>query len=155
MSYVDFNNRFSRTPMPQPGLPAAAFSGVRTRRIFAVLIDLALVATLGLIFGLAFALPTLGLSLLFLPTLFPVIAFFYNGLTISGAGMGTWGMRMMDLEMGLTDGHRVPFLNAAAHAVLFYLSWSFPPIFLVSLLSRDKRCLHDLLADVMVTRRMA
>jgi uncharacterized RDD family membrane protein YckC len=37
--------------------------------------------------------------------------------------------------------------------VLFYLSWMFPPVFLVSLLSNDKRCLHDILAGVIITRR--
>jgi len=51
------------------------------------------------------------------------------------------------------DGSRVSFLNAAVHAVLFYVSWMFPPVFLVSLLSNDKRCLHDILAGVIVTRR--
>ena len=48
---------------------------------------------------------------------------------------------------------RVPFIHAALHAVLFYVSWSFPPVFLLSLLSSDKRCLHDMLANVIVTRR--
>jgi uncharacterized RDD family membrane protein YckC len=37
--------------------------------------------------------------------------------------------------------------------VLFYLSWMFPPVFLFSLLSADKRCLHDILAGVIVLRR--
>jgi uncharacterized RDD family membrane protein YckC len=59
----------------------------------------------------------------------------------------------MDLEMRLTDGSRVPFMNAAVHALLFYLSWMFPPIFLFSLLASDKRCLHDILAGVIVLRR--
>jgi len=47
----------------------------------------------------------------------------------------------------------VPFLNAAVHAVLFYVSTMFPPVFLVSLLNANKRCLHDMLAGVIVTRR--
>ncbi|MGB7125523.1 MAG: RDD family protein, partial [Methylovirgula sp.] len=63
------------------------------------------------------------------------------------------GMSALDLEMRCANGSRVPFLNAAVHAVLFYLSWMFPPVFLVSLLSNDKRCLHDILAGVIVTRR--
>ena len=153
------SNSFSGTALqrgnsglPQ-NLPAAAFAGVRTRRMLAVVVDVALIACLLLAAGIVLAIPTLGLSLYFLPVLFPVVAFFYNGLAVSGRGMGTWGMRLFDLEMGLTDGRRVPFINAAAHAVLYYLSWSFPPVFLVSLLSHDKRCLHDMLADVLVTRR--
>jgi hypothetical protein len=79
--------------------------------------------------------------------------FFYNGLTVSGYKMATPGMRVMDLKMRLTDSARVPFLNAAVHAVLFYVSTMFPPVFLVSLLSANKRCLHDMLAGVVVTRR--
>jgi uncharacterized RDD family membrane protein YckC len=81
------------------------------------------------------------------------VAFFYNGLTISGYRMATPGIRAMDLEVRLTDGTRVPFLNAAVQAVLFYVSTMFPPVFLVSLVSANKRCLHDMLAGVIVTRR--
>jgi len=57
----------------------------------------------------------------------------------------------------MMDATRVPFVNAAAHAVFFYLSWTIltPFIFLVSLFSRDKRCLHDMAADVVVIRRLA
>ena len=68
--------------------------------------------------------------------------------------MATPGMRAMDLEMRLMDGRRVPFLNAAVHAVLFYVSTMFLPVFLVSLLSANKRCLHDMIAGVVVIRRL-
>ena len=134
-------------------LPRSAFAGVRTRRMLAVAIDFAILATLITAAALLLALPTLGLSLFLIIPAFPFIAFFYNGFSVSGRNMGTPGMRIMDLEMGLTNGTRVPFLHAAIHAVLFYLSWSFPPVFLVSLLANDKRCLHDMLADIIVTRR--
>ena len=96
---------------------------------------------------------TFGLSLYFLPPLFPLIAFFYNGLTISGPRMATPGMRAMDLEVRLTDGGRMPFINAAVHAVLFYVSWMFPPILLVSLVNSEKRCLHDVFSGIIITRR--
>ena len=86
---------------------------------------------------------TFGLAWLILPSLFPFVAFFYNGLTISGWRRATPGMKAMDLEMRLIDGAPVPFLYAGVHAVLFYLSWMFPPIFLFSLFASDKRCLHD------------
>ena len=57
------------------------------------------------------------------------------------------------LEVRLLDGSRVPFVNAAAHAVMYYVSWMFPLVFLVSLFEDNKRCLHDILAGVIVTRR--
>ena len=69
--------------------------------------------------------------------------------------MATPGMRAMDLEMRMHDsGARVPFINAAAHALFFYLSWFFPPVFLVTLVDGEKRCLHDILAGVVLTRRL-
>ena len=98
---------------------------------------------------------TFGLALFFLPPLYPFVAFFYNGLTVSGPRMATPGMRAMDLEMRMQDtGARVPFINAAVQAVLFYVSWFFPPILLVSLVDGEKRCLHDIIAGVVVVRRL-
>jgi uncharacterized RDD family membrane protein YckC len=135
-------------------LPVQALAGVRTRRIMALFFDLILVSILSLALFVALAFLTFGLSLLILPPLFPIVAFFYNGLTISGPGMATPGMRAMDLEVRLTGGARVPFLNAAVHAVLFYISTMFPPVFLASLVSANKRCLHDMIAGVIVVRRM-
>lgn len=134
-------------------LPPAALTGVRSRRIMAVILDLILVGLLSSVLFFVLGLATFGLLWFVLPPLFPIIAFFYNGLTISGWRMATLGMKAMDLEMRLSSGARVPFLSAAVHAVLFYVSWMFPPILLVSLLDGKKRCLHDMLADVVVTRR--
>ena len=140
---------------PRQALRADALVGVRTRRIFAVCLDLVIVSFLVAAFWTASVVLTLGLALFFLPPLWPIVAFFYNGLTVSGARMATPGMRALDLEMRLHDsGQRVPFVNAAAHAVLFYVSWFFPPIFLVSLVDSEKRCLHDIVAEVVIVRRL-
>jgi uncharacterized RDD family membrane protein YckC len=145
----------SQTIAAAAPLRADAFAGVRTRRILAVCLDLVLVSVLVALFWIASIVLTLGLALFFLPPLWPIVAFFYNGLTVSGARMATPGMRAMDLEVRLhSTGQRVPFINAAVHAVLFYVSWFFPPIFLVSLVDSEKRCLHDILAEVMVVRRL-
>lgn len=135
-------------------LPPEALAGVRTRRILAVGVDFLVVSVIAFVLWLVLLVLTLGLSLVVLPPLFPFVAFFYNGLTVSGSRMATPGMQLMDLEIRRTDGTRVPFLYAAVHAVLFYVSWMFPPILLVSLLADDKRCLHDMLAGVVVTRRV-
>jgi|SRR5271155_1659265 uncharacterized RDD family membrane protein YckC len=132
-----------------------ALAGVRSRRIFALALDLVLVSVLAFAIWIALLILTLGLSLILLPPLYPFVAFFYNGLTVSGRKMATPGMRMMDLEMRMHDtGARVPFINAAAHALFFYLSWFVPPIFLVSLVDSEKRCVHDMLAGVTVVRRL-
>lgn len=139
-------------------LPERALEGVRKRRIFAIAFDLAfvslIVATLFVVLSVL-GVVTFGLTWLLIPPLFPAVALLYNGLTISGPRRATPGMRLMDLEMRLVDGGRTPFLNAAVHAVLFYLSWTIltPFVLVVSLVSRNKRCLHDMLSGVVVTRR--
>ncbi len=137
------------------GLPAGALAGVRTRRIMAVGLDLIVVSIVSFGLWLGLAVLTLGLTLVLLPPLFPFVAFFYNGLSVSGRAMATPGMRLMGLQMRMDrSGDRVPFINAAVHAVLFYFSWMFPPVFLVSLVSDDKRCLHDIFAGVIFVRRL-
>ena len=148
-----------RTPITWPvRLPQEALAGVRTRRMIALAFDLVAIGILFSLFVtvlLVLGIVTFGLTWYLIPPLFPVIALFYNGLSISGPRMATPGMRAMDLEMRHLDGRPVTFLIAAVHAVLFYLSWSFltPLILLVSLLSGEKRCLHDIVAGVIVTRR--
>jgi uncharacterized RDD family membrane protein YckC len=140
---------------PPNAMRADALAGVRTRRILAVCIDFVLVSFLVAALWIVSIVLTLGLALFFLPPLFPFVAFFYNGLTVAGLRMATPGMRAMDLEMRMHDtGARVPFINAAIHAVLFYVSWCFPPIFLVSLVDAEKRCLHDIIAGVVIVRRL-
>lgn len=155
MTYQDQSTP-ARTMWPAQ-LPYAALAGVRTRRTFAICLDLILISILFLAIAsvlVVLGIVTFGLSWMLIPPLYPAIALFYNGLSISGSGMGTPGMRALDLEMRTSDGGRVPFLTAAVHAVLFYLSWTLTPLVLiVSLISRDKRCLHDIVAGVVVTRR--
>ncbi len=140
---------------PTQTLRGDALAGVRTRRILAVCFDLTIVSVLVALLWIASIVLTLGLALFFLPPLYPIVAFFYNGLTVSGPKMATPGMRAMDLEMRMHDtGQRVPFVDAAVQAVLFYVSWFFPPIFLVSLVDAEKRCLHDIIAGVVIVRRL-
>ncbi len=156
------SNTTGYTPSPPqagyyPVLPPQALMGVRTRRIVAVLLDLIFVGGLSLVIWFTLAVATLGLSVILLPSLPPIIAFLYNGMTVSGSKMGTWGMRAMDLEVRTTTGQPVPFLNAAFHSVLFWLSWYLTGglVLLTSLITADKRCLHDILAGVIVVRRAA
>jgi len=134
-------------------IPRAALEGVRSRRLMAVCFDFVAVAILSAIVFVGLLFLSFGMSAFILPPLFPLVAFFYNGLTISGAGMATPGMRAMDLEVRTMDGRPAPFLNAAVHAVLFYLSTLFLPLFLISFVTSDKRCLHDILANLIVLRR--
>ena len=151
MTQGDFHS--PQTVRRVPLASAEALEGVRLRRVIAVGLDFMLVSILsGTIFVGLFVL-SFGMSALLLPPFLPLVAFFYNGLTVSGPRMATPGMSFMGLEMRTMAGAPVEFLQAAVHAVLFYVSWLFPPILIVSLFAHDKRCLHDMLADVIVLRR--
>ena len=81
------------------GFPRGPCRSVRTRRIVAVCLDLIVVSILCFGLWMALLVLTFGLSLVLLPPLFPFVAFFYNGLTVSGRAMATPGMRAMDLEI--------------------------------------------------------
>jgi uncharacterized RDD family membrane protein YckC len=76
-----------------------ALAGVRTRRIAAFGVDIVVVSILAAFVWTVLVVVTFGLSLFLLPPIYPLVAFFYNGLTVSGPGMATPGMRVMDLEM--------------------------------------------------------
>ena len=126
--------------------------GVRTRRIFAALIDYMIIFLLafGIILG------TMGLAFFWYFTLLFVIHFFYVSFSVMSKSRGTIGQRWMDLEVSLTlDGGRVPFINAAIYTILYYISCGYPLLFIVSLFESHKRCLHDLLAGVIIARRQS
>ena len=152
---TDFGSyrRTSPTFFTSPSLPAVAFAGVRTRRMMAFGLDFVLVSIVAIVLFSVLFVVTFGLAAFVLPPLWPFVAFFYNGMTISGRRMATPGMRVMDLEIRAVDGTPVSFIMAGIHGVLLYLSWLFPPIFLASLFTPDKRCLHDIFAGVVVVRR--
>ena len=131
-----------------------ALAGVRTRRLMALAVDFVVVSVIASALYVLLLVLTLGLSLFFLPPLWPIVAFFYSGVSMSGPRRATPGMRAMGLEVSMYDsGATAPFLNAAAHGAFFYLSWFLPLVFLVTLVDSDKRFLHDILSGVVVTRR--
>jgi uncharacterized RDD family membrane protein YckC len=131
-----------------------ALTGVRTRRLTALCFDFIVVSVIASVIYVLLLVLTLGLSFFFLPPLWPIVAFFYNGVSMSGRNRGTPGMRAAGLEVRMRDsGAPVPFLNAAAHGAFFYISWFFPLVFLVTLVDSEKRFLHDILSGVIVLRR--
>ncbi len=132
---------------------AGAFSGVRTRRLMAWALDVVFVGLLTFLVWTALLIATIGLSWFLLPPLFPTIAVLYHGATVSGSGRGTLGMRAFDLEVALYGGGRAPFINAVAQALLFYISWFMPLLFIVTLIDSEKRYLHDILSSLVVMRR--
>ena len=108
------------TAAPATVMRADALAGVRTRRIVAVCIDFVIVSVLVMALWIVSIALTLGLAIFFLPPLFPFVAFFYNGLTVSGPKMATPGMRALDLEMRMDDTGARSF---AVRAALCAESW--------------------------------
>jgi uncharacterized RDD family membrane protein YckC len=140
-------------PVTQPQL----FAGVIGKRSLAFNVDALInnvltaiayvvVALLGII--------TLGLAWLLFGLVFPVVGLGYNALTIGGPKSATIGQRMMGLEVPMWFGGKVSPLVAAFHALLFWFSLVvFCPILLWPLFDQRKRCLHDILAGVLVINR--
>lgn len=151
-------NRRRKTDADEINAPVDALGDTHVlfARACAFGLDFLIVGGLGcLIFAVvAFGgLLTFGLSWMALPLVFPLTAFFYNALTMSGSGRGTLGMRAMELEAIDVFGKPLDFLVAGAHAVLFYVSMTFPPVLLVGLFNSQHRLLHDFATGVVLRKR--
>lgn len=146
-------------PYSQPEL----FRGVATRRMFAFLIDLIVLAIpviLAYIFIAVFGVITLGLGwmLFWLVSPLSVIwALVYYGMTIGGPASATLGMRAMDLQLRTWYGAPGYFVLGACHAVLFWVSISFlsPLVLLVGLFNARRRLLHDFILGTVIINTSA
>ncbi|MBS7804318.1 RDD family protein [Rhizobiales bacterium TNE-4] len=148
----------SSYPTPAPIAPNVA--GVLAGRTIGFFVDLILIGILCCLIFFLLVIPlglvTGGLLWFLLPPLFPIVAFLYNGFTISGRKQATPGMRLFGVRLQMAEsGGEVSFLIAAVHAIFYYVSVSFltPFILLVGVFRSDSRMLHDLLAGVIAVRR--
>lgn len=134
-----------------------AYDGVRSRRIFAFLIDYLIVAVLSIPFAILVALLgllTFGLGWMLFSVLVPFVALAYIWNTLGGPHQATTGMQMMGIRLDRLDGRPIDGLTAVVHSVLFWAGNVLltPLILLVTLFSDRKRTLHDLLLGTVVTR---
>lgn len=140
-------------PVTQPQL----FQGVIGKRFIAFIIDAAIIFFLTVLAYVAVAvlgIVTLGLAWLLFGLVFPAVGLGYNAVTIGGPNSATVGQRMMGLEVRMWYGAKVTPLIAAFHALLFWFSLVvFFPILLWAFFDQRKRCLHDILAGVVVINR--
>lgn len=147
-------------PAYDPWEAPELFSGLLTRRFFAFLIDLIVLAiplVLAIIFITLFGLVTLGLgwALFWLVSPASVIwALLYYGFSLGGPHSATLGMRAMDVQMRTWFGEPAYFLLGATHAVIFWISISIltPFILLVGLFNRRRRMLHDIILGTVIVR---
>ncbi len=124
------------------------FDGVLSRRIVAFIIDAAIIFALtafAYIVTFFLGVLTLGLAWLLFGIVFPVVALWYTGSTLSSPESATIGMRSAGLEMRSWDGEPMTFLSGAAHALFFWLTFTLltPFILIVGLLNPRSRLLHD------------
>jgi uncharacterized RDD family membrane protein YckC len=128
-------------PVTQPQL----FQAVIRKRCVAFIVDA--ITILGVV--------TLGLAWLLFGLIFPAVGLGYNAITIGGPNSATIGQRMMGLTVPMWYGGKVTPLIAAFHALLFWFSLViFCPILLWAFFDQRKRCLHDILAGVVVINRL-
>jgi uncharacterized RDD family membrane protein YckC len=140
-------------PVTQPQL----FEAVIRKRCVAFIVDAIIILALTAIAYIVVAvlgIVTLGLAWLLFGLVFPAVGLGYNAITIGGPNSATIGMRMMGLTVPMWYGGKVTPLIAAFHALLFWFSLIiFFPILLWAFFDQRKRCLHDILAGVVVINR--
>ncbi|MEI2387702.1 RDD family protein [Breoghania sp. JC706] len=156
MSTIEPNALYDRDPLEHMAL----FEGVRTKRIFAFLIDVVAIAILTFLAGIAvffLGIFTLGLGWLAYAFLWQGVAILYSAFTLGGPYSATPGMRAFGVELRLFDGSRPTPLIAIAHVVVFWVSVTMvtPLILLVSLFSDKKRLLHDIIVGGVVVNSAA
>jgi uncharacterized RDD family membrane protein YckC len=134
-----------------------AYSGVLSRRIFAFLIDYAIVLLLCIpaaVIVFFLGIITLGLGFFLYPALFVIVAVLYFGMTLGGPSQATPGMRAMGIAMARMDGQRIDFLLSTVHIVLFWVINSVltPLILLAGLFTERSRLVHDFLLGTVMVR---
>ena len=134
-----------------------AYSGVLSRRVFAFLIDYAIVLLLCIpaaVIVFFLGVITLGLGFFLYPALFVIVAVLYFGMTLGGPSQATPGMRAMGIAMARMDGRRIDFLLSTVHIALFWVINSVltPLILLAGLFTERSRLVHDFLLGTVIVR---
>ena len=144
--------------LPDPGTYPELFHGALCRRAFAYLIDLCIIGAILVAAWIVFAFLTLvsfGLLGPGLWFLFGLIPLAYHTLLVGGPHAATIGMRVFDLQLRSWDGERPVFLQALAHAALFYLTVGATGflVLLFVFFNRRRQTLHDVLSGMLMVRR--
>ncbi|MBS3649250.1 RDD family protein [Pseudaminobacter sp. 19-2017] len=134
-----------------------AYQGVRTRRVFAFIMDYMIVLLLMVpvaILVFLLGLLTFGIGWQLFGILGPAVAVIYVWNTLGGRNQATLGMRAMGVRLERLDGRPVDGILAVVHSVLFWAGNVLltPLILLVTLFADRKRALHDLLLGTVVVR---
>ena len=142
---------------PPPSAAPGLYAGLVVRRSLAYLVDVCVIALLGL--GLGFALFVAGVLTFGLLSPLAVIVMalwplLYHSFFIAKRG-ATPGMRLFDLELRDWSGKPVEAAQAVLVVILFYVTVAMTAwlILLLVLFTDRGRALHDILAGTLVVRR--
>jgi uncharacterized RDD family membrane protein YckC len=146
----------------QPPLPSAApalYAGVIPRRILGYLVDIVVIAVLGLCLG--FVLSVVGLLTFGLLSPLAVIIMalwplLYHSYFVATRG-ATPGMQLFDLEIRAWSGRPVEPVQAVLVVLLFFVTIALTAwlILVIALFTDRNRTLHDILAGTVVVRRQS
>ncbi|MFZ5790656.1 MAG: RDD family protein [Pseudomonadota bacterium] len=140
-------------PLADPAL----YDGIRWRRVFGYVVDLALIGFVSLVvwFLLAVAgVASFGLLLPLLPIGVALVPLAYHTLQVASPRSATVGMRLFDVEVRAWTGTRPDLWQAFLMTALFLVTVALTGslILLVSLFNGRGRTLHDYLSGTVVVR---
>jgi len=144
----------------QPPLPSTTprlYAGLVPRRCLAYLVDVCVIAVLGLCLGFVLSIAGILTFGLLSPVAVIVMALWplaYHSFFIASRG-ATPGMRLFDLELRNWSGRAVEPAQSVLVVILFYVTVAMTAwlILLLVLFTDRGRALHDILAGTLVVRR--
>lgn len=144
----------------EPPMPSAApqlYSGVVLRRCIAYLIDVLIIAVLGLCLGFALSIVGVLSFGLLSPLVVVVMALWpllYHSFFVATRG-ATPGMSLLGLELRDWSGKPIEPAQAVLVVLLFYVTISLTAwlVLLVVLFNDRGRALHDILANTLMVRQ--
>lgn len=157
---------FGSRQMPDDGMldNPALYDGVLSRRCWAYVVDLLLIAAANVALHVAlFMMGVLTIGILMLPAMilmalisFLPLAILYDTVSLGGSKAATPGMRLFDLQAhSTTTGGRPDYVQSFVMSLLFYVTLSATAgLLLVAVFfTRRNMALHDILSGIVVTRR--
>jgi uncharacterized RDD family membrane protein YckC len=155
----------SQIPTTNPSIPdrqpagSGETSGVLGGRLVAYLVDLFIVALIGLVVSMSVSflgLITFGIGWMLFPVVGICTAMAYAAITIGGPAQATIGMRVSGLKVERSNGDPPDGIAAAAHCLLFYVATFTAGLLILTILigmgRSDSRMGHDLLTGLIVVR---
>jgi uncharacterized RDD family membrane protein YckC len=151
-------SNFEAPHLPDPATAPELFDGVLTRRVFAFVVDvvlLAMIVAAVCLVGFIAGFFSFGVAWLFIPIVVPFAILSYYSGTLGSASRATVGMAMMDLVLVPARGYPLNGWAILIHPLVFWVTvWVAWPISLVvALLTPRRQMVQDLVTGTLMLRR--